>query len=136
MSQLIRFAHLSDWHATSLRRSGLAAFPGKRLSGYASWLLSRRRHHDPAILEAAIRDVRSQSLDHVLVTGDLTHVSLPAEFEVARLQLEALGPPERVFLVHGELDQSQALAGKLREQGIAHVLIAARGKQIALDSPP
>jgi len=104
VSQLIRFAHLSDWHATSLRHPGLEAFRGKRLSGYASWLLSRRRHHDAAILEAAIRDVRSQSVDRVLVTGDLTHISLPAEFDAARRQLETLGSPERVFLIPGNHD--------------------------------
>ena len=50
-----RFAHLSDWHATSLAGGGLDRFRGKRLSGWASWALNRRRYHDPAILDAAIR---------------------------------------------------------------------------------
>lgn len=104
MSTLIRFAHLSDWHATTLRRAGPAAWWGKRLSGYASWLISRRRHHSSAILDAAIRDVREQAFDRILVTGDLTHISLPAEFEAARRQLERLGPPEEVFLVPGNHD--------------------------------
>lgn len=104
LSTLIRFAHLSDWHATTLRGAGLAAWRGKRLSGYASWLVSRRRHHSPAILDAAIRDVHAQGLDRILVTGDLTHISLPAEFEAARLHLERLGPPDQVFLVPGNHD--------------------------------
>ncbi|MBK7950023.1 MAG: metallophosphoesterase [Deltaproteobacteria bacterium] len=104
MRAVIRFAHLSDWHATTLVGAGRAAFRGKRLSGYASWAWSRRHHHDPAILEAALRDVRAQAVDRVLVTGDLTHISLPAEFDVARGQLERLGTPEQVFLIPGNHD--------------------------------
>lgn len=104
MRDVIRFAHLSDWHATTLVGAGRAAFRGKRLSGYASWALTRRHHHSPAILEAALRDVRAQGFDRVLVTGDLTHISLPAEFDTARAQLERLGDPERVFLIPGNHD--------------------------------
>ncbi len=104
MSELFRFAHLSDWHGTTLAGAGLARFRGKRLSGFASWALRRRHHHSPAVLEAAFRDVHAQALDRVLVTGDLTHISLPAEFEVARAQLERLGPPGQVFLIPGNHD--------------------------------
>ena len=104
MSTVLRFAHLSDWHATTLAGAGAAVFRGKRLSGWASWALRRRHHHSPAILEAAIRDVHAQAVDGVLVTGDLTHVSLPGEFAVAAGQLARLGPPERVFLIPGNHD--------------------------------
>jgi len=104
LSTPIRFAHLSDWHATTLAGAGPAVLRGKRLSGFLSWAFSRRRHHSPAILEAALRDVATLGVDHVLVTGDLTHVSLPAEFAAARAQLERLGPPSRVFLIPGNHD--------------------------------
>lgn len=104
MSGLFRFAHLSDWHATTLAGGGLERFRGKRLSGFASWALRRRHHHSPEVLEAAFRDVRAQGVDRIFVTGDLTHVSLPAEFDVARDQLERLGPPDRVFLIPGNHD--------------------------------
>jgi 3',5'-cyclic AMP phosphodiesterase CpdA len=104
LTAAIRFAHLSDWHATTLVGGDRAAFTGKRLSGWVSWALNRRRHHDPAILEAAIRDVQAQQVDRIVVTGDLTHISLPAEFRVARTQLERLGSPEQVFLIPGNHD--------------------------------
>ncbi len=104
MSADICFAHLSDWHATSLAGGGAALFRGKRISGWASWGLSRRRHHDPRILAAAFRDVHAQGVDRILVTGDLTHVSLESEFLAAVRQLEALGDPERVFLIPGNHD--------------------------------
>lgn len=51
-----------------------------------------------------MRDVRSQNVDRILVTGDLTHVSLPQEFRLAAEQLAALGSPEEVFLVPGNHD--------------------------------
>ncbi len=98
------FAHLSDWHATTLKGGGGALWHGKRLSGFASWALSRHRYHDPAILSAAIRDVHEQVVDRVLVTGDLTHVSLEREFIAAAEQLSSLGPPDKVFLVPGNHD--------------------------------
>jgi len=104
LSSAFRFAHLSDWHATTLVGGGRALWRGKRISGYASWALNRRRHHDPRILEAAIRDVRAQAVDRVLVTGDLTHVSLESEFIKASEQLATLGAPKDVFLIPGNHD--------------------------------
>lgn len=104
MSAEIRFAHLSDWHATTLVGGGPERFRGKRLSGWASWALNRRHDHDPRILEAAFRDVQAQRVDRILVTGDLTHVSLESEFRAAANQLKALGSPEQVFLIPGNHD--------------------------------
>lgn len=100
----LRFAHLSDWHATTLVGGGRGLLSPKRLSGWASWKFSRRHHHHPAVLEAAFRDVRSQQVDQILVTGDLTHVSLEQEFQAAAQQLAALGTPEEVFLIPGNHD--------------------------------
>jgi 3',5'-cyclic AMP phosphodiesterase CpdA len=104
LSSEIRFAHLSDWHATTLTGGGWARFRGKRISGWASWALNRRHDHDVRILEAAFRDVHAQKLDRILVTGDLTHISLESEFRVASQQLAALGSPDRVFLIPGNHD--------------------------------
>ena len=104
MSAEICFAHLSDWHATSLKGGGAALLRGKRISGFASWALNRRRYHDPAILAAAIEDVHAIGPDRILVTGDLTHVSLESEFRAAAGQLASLGTAEQVFLVPGNHD--------------------------------
>jgi 3',5'-cyclic AMP phosphodiesterase CpdA len=99
-----RFAHLSDWHATTLVGGGPSLLRGKRISGWASWGLSRRHRHSAEVLAAAFRDVQSQAVDRILVTGDLTHVSLEQEFRKAAEQLAALGTPENVFLVPGNHD--------------------------------
>jgi 3',5'-cyclic AMP phosphodiesterase CpdA len=100
----IRLAHLSDWHATTLTGGGLARFRGKRISGWASWALSRRHRHAPAILEAAIEDVHRLGIEQTIVTGDLTHVSLEQEFIAAAQQLSRLGEPDRVFVIPGNHD--------------------------------
>jgi len=104
LSDAIRLAHLSDWHATTLAGGGLARFRGKRISGWASWALSRRHRHAPEILEAAIRDVHALGIDRVMVTGDLTHISLEQEFITAAGQLARLGTPDQVFLIPGNHD--------------------------------
>jgi len=104
LSADLRFAHLSDWHATTLVGGGRALLNAKRLSGWASWKMSRRHRHSESVLAAAFRDVQSQAVDQILVTGDLTHVSLEQEFRAAALQLEALGTPEKVFLIPGNHD--------------------------------
>jgi 3',5'-cyclic AMP phosphodiesterase CpdA len=100
----VRFAHLSDWHATTLVHGGAGLFPLKRLSGWASWRLGRRHRHSQRVLEAAFRDVQTQHVDQILVTGDLTHVSLEQEFRAAAKQLEALGTSNEVFLIPGNHD--------------------------------
>ena len=104
MTGEIRFAHLSDWHATTLVGAGWGLLRLKRLAGWASWRLNRRHWHSREVLEAAIRDVHEQSVDRVLVTGDLTHVSLESEFRTAAGQLEMLGSSEKVFLIPGNHD--------------------------------
>ena len=104
MTKEIRIAHLSDWHATSLTGAGRELFVPKRLSGWASWRFSRRFRHSTTVLDAAIRDVHAQSVDRILVTGDLTHVSLEEEFRTAAGQLASLGSSEHVFLIPGNHD--------------------------------
>jgi len=100
----LRFAHLSDWHATTLEHGGRGLLHPKRLSGWASWRLGRRHRHDRAILEAAFEDVRRLAPDGILITGDLTHVSLEQEFRDAARQLATLGDARRVFLIPGNHD--------------------------------
>jgi 3',5'-cyclic AMP phosphodiesterase CpdA len=55
-------------------------------------------------LEALTRAVQSAEADHVVVTGDLTQLALPSEFNQARTVLQALGPPQKVFVVPGNHD--------------------------------
>lgn len=97
-------AHLSDPHLTSLSGVRPAALLNKRLLGYLSWLRRRRRLHDPRLLAALLEDLAAVRPDHVAVTGDLTHLGLPDEFQQAARWLERVGLPERVMVVPGNHD--------------------------------
>ncbi|RLA42645.1 MAG: metallophosphoesterase [Gammaproteobacteria bacterium] len=98
------FVHLSDPHLTSLDTVGWRQLISKRLLGYLSWRLKRRAIHRVEVLDALARDLKNQHFDHLVVTGDLTHIALPEEFSEARLWLDSLGDPENVSIVPGNHD--------------------------------
>lgn len=97
-------AHLSDPHLSSLRHLRLRELFNKRALGYLSWLRRRRREHRPEILAALQRDLEAQLPDHIVVTGDLTHLGTPAECREVKTWLESLGPPSQVSAVPGNHD--------------------------------
>ncbi|MDP6979884.1 MAG: metallophosphoesterase [Myxococcota bacterium] len=101
---MITLAHLSDLHATDPSRAGIAPLASKRFFGWLSWKLRRRKRYRRHVAEALIADLETQAADHVAVTGDLTNISLPFEFEVGASILRALGTPERISLVPGNHD--------------------------------
>ena len=101
---MLTFAQLSDPHLscpTPLRATDLL---GKRALGYLSWRLARRHRHLAGVLAALVQDLRAAQADHVVVTGDLTHLGLPHEFEQARRWLDALGPAPALSVVPGNHD--------------------------------
>lgn len=94
-------AHTSDLHLTGLHGKGWRRLAGKRLFGYLSWALRRKREHRPEILAALKKDLDAAPPEVLLVTGDLTHLGLPGEFVEAKEFLGQLGGPERVLVVPG-----------------------------------
>jgi len=103
-SKAFLLAHLSDPHLSSLTGVGLSSLLNKRLLGYLSWYRKRRHIHTPQILGALLEDLAASAPDHVAVTGDLTHLGLPAEFRQAARWLAQLGTPESVTVVPGNHD--------------------------------
>ena len=89
-------AHLSDPHLPPLPAARLRDLAGKRALGYLNWRRNRRKFHRRDVLDALVSDIRSQSPDHVAVTGDLVNLALEAEFAPARAWLESVGAPDRV----------------------------------------
>lgn len=98
------FAHLSDPHLAPMPVPYPWQMFNKRLTGYLSWQLRKRRIHHPALLEKMLQDIRSFEPDHVAVTGDLTNIALPAEFIAARRWLEGIGPAADVTVIPGNHD--------------------------------
>jgi 3',5'-cyclic AMP phosphodiesterase CpdA len=98
------FVHLSDPHLFSLGDVRLRQILNKRIYGFFSWYLHRGREHRDGVLSALLDDIRSDMPDHIVVTGDLTHLGLPEEFCRAEKLLRSLGSPSKVMVVPGNHD--------------------------------
>lgn len=101
---MFTLAQLTDLQMPPLPSASPASLLGKRMFGYLNWHLRRKKVHRRDTLDALVRDLHAQAPDHVVVTGDLTNISLPQEFEAARVWLEELGPAERVSVIPGNHD--------------------------------
>ena len=100
----ITLAHLSDPHISCVNDITARELLGKRLFGYLKWKLHRAARHGDSILSALHEDLSRTKPDHVAVTGDLTHLSLSAEFKKARQWLQSLGSPSQVTVIPGNHD--------------------------------
>jgi 3',5'-cyclic AMP phosphodiesterase CpdA len=98
------FAQLSDPHLSTLDNVRWYQLLSKRLLGYISWRKKRRHEHRTEVLTALQLDLDQNRPDHVLVTGDLTHISLPHEFKQAKQWLQSLGDPKDVSVIPGNHD--------------------------------
>jgi 3',5'-cyclic AMP phosphodiesterase CpdA len=101
---ILTLAHISDPHISCMKAVRARHLFNKRLFGFLKWNLHRGREHEIRVLEALQNDLSQTRPDQIAVTGDLTHLSLPAEFKEARQWLQTLGPPERVMVVPGNHD--------------------------------
>lgn len=104
MSQSLTFAHISDPHLTTLTGVKPADLLNKRILGYLTWRFSRRYEHLPKVLDALAADLGRTRPDHVVVTGDLTHLGLPGEFRQAARWLHTLGSPHDITVIPGNHD--------------------------------
>ncbi|UCC57208.1 MAG: metallophosphoesterase [Gammaproteobacteria bacterium] len=104
MKNELTFAQLSDPHLSSLENVHWSDLASKRLLGYLSWRKRRRAEHRSEVLESMQRDLRQTAPEHLVITGDLTHISLPDEFRQARDWLESLGTPGDVTVIPGNHD--------------------------------
>jgi 3',5'-cyclic AMP phosphodiesterase CpdA len=104
MKEAFTLAHLSDPHLSFPNRVGLRELLNKRAYGYLMWYLRRRFEHRGRVLAALLEDLEGARPDHIVVTGDLTHLSLPVEFRRAERWLHSLGPPSQVTVIPGNHD--------------------------------
>ena len=99
-----RFAQISDPHLSSLEDVRARDLLNKRALGYLSWRRKRRFEHRREVLQALQKDLQLDQLDQLLITGDLTHIGLPSEFQQAASWLRQLGQPQQLALVPGNHD--------------------------------
>jgi 3',5'-cyclic AMP phosphodiesterase CpdA len=105
---VFRLAHVTDPHFRGLggiAGVGLGDLVGKRAVGAINLVVNRTRKHKMALLEDLLRDLRAQTFDHLALTGDLSNISIEAEWQAASRWLAALGvPAETVTVIPGNHD--------------------------------
>lgn len=101
----MKIAHFSDVHALSLDGVRPWQWLSKRLPGYVNVRLNRREKHPLALFERLVEDLNALRPDHVIVTGDLTNLSLAGEFRLAREIVDRIHlGPHHVTVVPGNHD--------------------------------
>jgi len=100
----ITLAHLYDPHISCMQDITARDLVSKRLFGYLRWKLHRGAEHGSGVMSALQSDLKQTQPDHIAITGDLTHLGLPAEFQKARQWLQELGPPSQVTVIPGNHD--------------------------------
>jgi 3',5'-cyclic AMP phosphodiesterase CpdA len=100
-----RLAHVTDPHFRSFEGARFSDFLGKRAVGALNIAVNRRRKHKMELLASLGDDLRDQRHDHIALTGDLSNVSLDAEWRTALRWLEELGrAPGDVTVIPGNHD--------------------------------
>lgn len=131
---MFTLAHLSDPHLDATSRVRLRHFLGKRALGYLSWNLRKQALHHESVLAALVADLHRARPDHIAITGDLTNLSLPAEFLGAGAWLRRLGHPASVTAVPGNHDAYAKIAWE-RSLGLwADFMTGDRGN--GMEQPP
>lgn len=120
---MIRIAHLTDPHTTSLAGVGVTQLLGKRLLGYLSWRRKRQYRHTQQMLEATTAAALATQPDALVLTGDLLHIGLREEMRQIKSWLKALAKQVPVLLVPGNHDYYAKDSLKLwhEELGDLHV---------------
>jgi 3',5'-cyclic AMP phosphodiesterase CpdA len=102
--QRARIAHVSDLHVLSPHGvEWRRVIFNKRVTGYANLLLSRGRVYRRDYLETVLAAAAARA-DHIVVTGDITNLSLEREFEAARSLLAEVARSVEVSVVPGNHD--------------------------------
>lgn len=101
---MLRIAHVSDLHVLSPRGvEWRRILFNKRITGYANLVRQRGRVYRREYLAAVLAAAAARA-DHLVVTGDVTNLSLEHEFEEARALLDGAARAVEVTVVPGNHD--------------------------------
>lgn len=102
---MVRIAHITDLHLLALDGVPAFRFLNKRLTGWANLRFHRKAIHRPELVEAVVAALNEDPPDELIVTGDLTNLSLESEFDLAERMLGRLRvPADHVSIVPGNHD--------------------------------
>jgi 3',5'-cyclic AMP phosphodiesterase CpdA len=93
---MLRLAHFSDVHLTSKKLGWRKRdFFSKKVTGWVNIRFLRRGarfKHAPDIVEVLMRNFRERNFDHLIFSGDSTHLAFKNEFAVAAQKLHVGDP--------------------------------------------
>ncbi|TGL21380.1 phosphohydrolase [Leptospira bourretii] len=103
----MKILHISDLHFP--KKLPLFSLRGKAIVGYLSYRLRRKSKHPLVLVSAMIEAISKLEYDALIISGDLTNVSHPGEFQNAK---EILRPllTDKTFLIPGNHDRYQKRA--------------------------
>ena len=105
MKSGLTIAHLSDPHLTSLHHVTWRELLNKRVLGYLSWRVKRRRSHSREVLSRTLADLSGRQPDHLVISGDFTHLGTANECREAETWLNSAGAPDYISIVPGNHDR-------------------------------
>ena len=109
-------------------------FLTKRILGYLSWRLHRQAEHQIDFMPALLEALKQTDINHIVITGDLTHLSHAADFEAAAEVLNQLGGPDRLTLIPGNHDAYVPLPRQEQFDRIDAYMIANAGETATKDT--
>ena len=101
----MKIAHLSDLHLFSLQGMPLTRLLNKRIFGLANVLYVRRAHRHSDAAKRLLAHIQSLSVDHIVITGDVSNLALESEFAAVRALLNEFGmSPQTLSMIPGNHD--------------------------------
>lgn len=101
---MISFAHISDLHFNPLPPVKKRELLSKRIIGYINWQKNRRHSMNSSIFDKLIDHIQTQNIQHLIISGDLSNISTPSEFENIHNWLQQIMPSDHISLVPGNHD--------------------------------
>jgi 3',5'-cyclic AMP phosphodiesterase CpdA len=117
MDKTFSLAHFSDLHYCNLDDLRLQELLNKRLFGYLKWRLIRHTGYRNEIMAVLQQELKNSRPDHIVITGDLTHLSRSEEFRQTAQWLRSLAPARQVTVIPGNHDMYVKI---VRENTFAH----------------
>ena len=104
MNRTFSLAHFSDLHYCNLDDLRIHELLNKRLFGYLKWRLIRHTGYKNEIMADLRQALKDDRPDHIVITGDLTHLSRSEEFRRIAKWLRSLAPSRHVTVIPGNHD--------------------------------
>ena len=99
-----KLAHISDLHLSTLDKVSWKQLLNKRVLGYLSWYGNRQHIHRLDILESLLSDLALTKSNHLIISGDLTHIGTPQEYKQVADWLSRHGSSKQISVVPGNHD--------------------------------